>query len=317
MGLRQLVYALSALLLLTILGPGGLQAGGPDWQIIAQVQSNNGFKLMQFGSDGSKTQLTQTRFAGAPSLSPDGQSVFFSEIGESEGEEESLIQIFRLDLRTKQLTRISDGSANDDLPVCSADGKRLAFASKPNDNHSKWLLYVMDVDGKNRQQVEFAGKNKNTVFPCWSPDGTKIAYFQPLFVFGSLHIADLQKKTTASLLPFWWLFNNFPSWSPNGDRIAFSDWSPLTRKATIWVAKPDGSDRRRLTDGPEDKHPSWSPDQRQIVFTRDGIGKTAICSVDLETLEVKTLVESAKGEVLYYPKVLPKPPLAQSQVSSN
>lgn len=316
MGPRRMVYVVSALFwLLTFMGPGGVQAGEFDWQVIAQVQLSKSMDLIQFGSDGSKTRLTHNGFAGAPSLSPDGQSLFFSEAVES-GEDESLIQLFRLDLKTKQVTRISDGSANDDLPACSSDGKRIAFASKPNAG-GKWLLYIMDADGKNRQPVEMAGKDKNTVFPCWSPDGTKIAYFQPLLVFGSLQVADLQKKTAVSLLPFWWLFNNFPSWSPQGDRIAFADWSPLSKKATIWVAKPDGSDRRRLTDGPEDMHPSWFPDKSKIVFIRNYGAKTGICSVDLNSLEVKTLVEPVQGELYAYPKVLPQPPLPKSHAISK
>lgn len=318
MGSVRLMFVVIALFLsLTIMGPSGLHAGGPDWQIIARVQGHNSFDIIQFGSDGSKTKLTKSGFAGVPSLSSDGQSLFFSEREEIEKAQDdiSLFQIFKLDLLTNQITRISDGSANDDLPTISADGKRLAFTSRP-DGAKYWLLYMMDVDGKNRQQVEIAGKDKHTVFPCWSPDGIKIAYFQPVFMFGGLFIADLQKKTTNSLLPFWWRFINYPSWSPKGNLIAFSSWSPLTKKASIWVAKPDGSDRRRLTEGPEDKYPSWFPDARKLVFTRDAIGKSSICSVDLETLEVKTLVESSK-ETLEYPKVVSQPQLLNSQVSSK
>lgn len=294
------------LCLFTALIPGALQAAGPEWQIIAQVEHEKDIDLMQFGSDGSKIQLTNTGFAGAPSVSPDGRSLFFSEVPSVEEGAESLIQIFKMDLQTKLITRISDGTANDDLPACSADGKQLAFTCRTNESMD-WLLHIMDVDGKNRRPVEFAGKS-NTVFPCWSPDGIKIVYFQPsLYVFAGLYIADLQRKTTTSFLPFWFKFINFANWSPQGDKIAFADWSPLTKKATIWVAKPDGSDRRKLTEGPEDKHPSWYPDGRKLIFARKEAAKSAICSVDLETLEVRELVASQK-EIFNYPKLLPQPP---------
>jgi Tol biopolymer transport system component len=55
------------------------------------------------------------------------------------------------------------------------------------------------------------------------------------------------------------------AWSPDGTRIAFVD--PAVGRRGIYVANPDGSDARRLTNGVNDGWPSWSPDGMRIAFS--------------------------------------------------
>ena len=56
-----------------------------------------------------------------------------------------------------------------------------------------------------------------------------------------------------------------PEWSPDGRRIAYSD------AGDIYVIRPDGSHRRRLTDTTDwlcsNDDPSWSPGGKRIVFS--------------------------------------------------
>jgi Tol biopolymer transport system component len=58
-----------------------------------------------------------------------------------------------------------------------------------------------------------------------------------------------------------------PEWSPDGQRILFVRNSSSGRQE-ICTMKPDGSDRRVLTDTPRQREtsPDWSPDGRLIVF---------------------------------------------------
>ena len=69
----------------------------------------------------------------------------------------------------------------------------------------------------------------------------------------------------------------FPAWSPDGKQIAFMSsrdghvdeqhGSPIYE---IYVMDADGTNQHNLTNDPhDDRHPSWSPDGKRIVFETD------------------------------------------------
>ena len=63
-----------------------------------------------------------------------------------------------------------------------------------------------------------------------------------------------------------------PSVSPDGSRAAFVRVNVTRDKedyeSSVWVAPTDGGESRRLTLGPRDAWPRWSPDGAQLLFLR-------------------------------------------------
>ena len=72
-----------------------------------------------------------------------------------------------------------------------------------------------------------------------------------------------------------------PSGAPRGDRIAFT--RQTRQGSAIGIMRADGSDERLLTEGSGDAGPSWAPNGRVLIFTRQGGGDEAahLHSVDI------------------------------------
>jgi dipeptidyl aminopeptidase/acylaminoacyl peptidase len=76
--------------------------------------------------------------------------------------------------------------------------------------------------------------------------------------------------TEKDLFDFVWVAD--PQISPDGSRVAFVRVNVNEKKlgydTSIWVVPTAGGEPQRLTTGPHDSAPRWSPDGRKLVFQR-------------------------------------------------
>lgn len=148
-----------------------------------------------------------------------------------------------------------------------------------------FFFYMFEAEKMHRSLSAKARRLITNCFsPCWSPDGTKVAYAHGLPGYSGVAVYDLLTKETDLLT----VPGKDPSWSPDGRHIAYvRDAQALhlseltmgrararsqTRSRTedyrlgeeIWVMKADGSAPRRLA-----RHancPSWSPDSNRVYY---------------------------------------------------
>ncbi|WP_037569001.1 serine hydrolase [Phaeacidiphilus oryzae] len=85
-----------------------------------------------------------------------------------------------------------------------------------------------------------------------------------------------------------------PALSPDGARIAYvlrtAEREQDRDERALWTVPTGGGAARRLTRGPADTAPAWSPDGRSLAFLRGGDGPPALCPPQL------WLLPSAGGE---------------------
>jgi len=175
-----------------------------------------------------------------PAWSPDGTRIAFDTPG-ARGQE-----IAVLDLRTRRVRRIGDGSS----PDWSPDGRRLVAVDSRNYDD----LVTMNADGSHRKRLRLtrAGIADETR-PAWSPDGRRIAFVaNGLYIVGrnGTGLRRIRREGTGGRA----------SWSPNGRRIAFDCFTRRFETCTVGV---DGSRLRGLSRN--GRHPSWS--SRNLITT--------------------------------------------------
>ncbi len=190
----------------------------------------------------------------------------------------------------------------------SKDGTKLVYDSASNPDANSFEIYVMNSDGTDAKRL--TGNNSQDVYPTWSPDGNRIAFFSNRGGDWSIwtmnqdggDLNELVRGSNEPASPVAWSPNGtiawvrtdltiaavnadgkgqrrligqysaFPAWSPDGGKIAFSKYERAGGVFQIWVANADGSGAVMLTSRGQNFWPSWSPDGSRITFAsyRDG-----------------------------------------------
>jgi Tol biopolymer transport system component len=140
-------------------------------------------------------------------------------------------------------------------------------------------LFVMEADGTARTNLTDS-TDHNEVSPAWSPDGTRIAFFDGSNGIFDLRLMDANGAnptgaiTTTNSYPY----ASVPTWSPGGTQIAFvrnNPGSPVSIQADIVVIDLTTGAETTVT-GPvafgnavvdaDEIEPAWSPDGGTIAF---------------------------------------------------
>jgi Tol biopolymer transport system component len=236
-------------------------------------------------TDASITSYRQLRW------SPDGQRLAFAGRLVDGGNGSS--EVFAIDADGSNLIRVTENDVDDDSPVWSPDGTRLAVrvvdpsvlggsnvVVTPVDvpgvtilgaganpvwspdglllamtvfDGSSTTLWVQAANGNDRRQVSAVAVASAP--PAWSPDGQELA-----FISSGLFQVDAASGSVSRVAadPAWG-----PSWSAGG-AIAFT--TPGSASPGVFTVNPDGSALERVWDDSVPfAVPSWSPDGRRLL----------------------------------------------------
>ena len=222
-------------------------------------------QICLLNADGSgRIQLTNFKAtAFYPSVSPDGQTVFFS------SRESGNYEIYSIDIFGNNLQKLTKDIGALYAPELSPNGEWVVF-TKNGDG-----LWKMRPDGSDVNRIT----NKDDIDPSWSPDGSMISFASSRAGARQLFVMNADGSNVQQVTDL----NNMGgrnTWSPDGTKLAFYRGPQGDRD--IYVINVDGTGLERLTDGGDNLGPSWSPDGNWIVFTsfRDGNNELYIIHPD-------------------------------------
>lgn len=194
-------------------------------------------------------------------------------------------RLYFLDMPTGQQTIIGDFEGLNSTPRFNAQGNKVAMTLTAG-HEGNPEIYEMDMASRALKRLTF-WRGIDTS-PSYSPDGSKIVFNSDRGGQAALYIMDSNGANVRRLT-----YNEgryyAPAWSPRGDLIAF-----VVQRAGVFhigVIDPEGGEERLLTDSYMDDSPTWAPNGRVLVFSRQAnrSDRTRIMTIDLTGYNLREL----------------------------
>ena len=168
--------------------------------------------------------------------------------------EQGVASIIEMDLRSRQMRRLTETNAIDTGPCYSPDGRFIVFESDRDGGTQQ--LYVMGADGSGVRRISFGEGRYST--PVWSPRGDLIAFTKQTggsFLIGVMHPDGSGERVLTE-----GFHNEGPSWSPNGRVVVFFRESRgATGGPKLFSIDLTGYNERQVATPAFASDPAWSP----------------------------------------------------------
>ena len=224
-------------------------AWSPDSRRIAYVSfdgNRSAIYVQQLRSGKHIKVSSDPGINGAPSFSPDGRKLVLT-LGGVDGN----LDIYVLDLASKQKKRLTTHRAIDTEGTWSPDGRYIYFTS---DRAGGPQIYRMSANGGSPERVTFEGSYNAR--PRLSPDGDKLAVLTLDGGNYRIGILDLDRKNLLVLSRG--RQDESPSFAPNSDILIYA--TRQSGNGVLETVSADGLIRQRLASGHGDvREPVWSP----------------------------------------------------------
>ncbi len=235
-------------------------AWSSDGKRVAFTSNRDGdFDIYVVDADGGNLgRLTDDTFNnGGPTWGLDDWYVAFHSDRAGDGTD----KVYIMDLYDNSQAMLPGSAGDNGYPAWSPDGWHVAFHSNRDGN---WEIYMATYDGS--ETTRLTHDPAHDFSPKWSPDGKKLVFTSNRGASFDLYVLDVESQNLTRLTTDDTTDEVQPAWSASGWKIAFVLKQGQTRQ--IYAMNAEGAGQVRLSDGPYDTIPAWSPDDSRLAFTR-------------------------------------------------
>ncbi len=262
---RDLAHEIANEIVKTLTGDAGIFRT----KIVYARSNSKGKELYMSDYDGAnEEQLTKNGSINiSPTFHPAKEEVYFTSYLDGEP------HLYKVNIQTKQVTKIASFPGIVAAPAVAPDGNRLACVLTKDGNSE---LYILDLKGKvikrltNTPAIESA--------PTWSPDGRWLAFTSDRTGTPQIYLCD-QEGQSVKRLTFEGKYNDSPKWSERGDRVTFVSRTQFGRFDLASI-DTSGQGYRVMTEFGQNENPSFSPDGKHLIFSSTRLGKPDIYMAD-------------------------------------
>jgi tricorn protease len=226
--------------------------------------------LVVFAATAPAAAQEPIRFARTPDISPDGQKVAFSYLGD----------IYVVQTIGGVARPITSHVAHDVSPVFSPDGSKIAFSSN---RHGNYDVFVVSAQGGKPTRLTF--DSSQDVVNGWSPDGKYILFsstrstaFPHNYELYTVPVTGGRVRRVSAAGGKEGIF------SPKGDRIAYvrgpGTWYRKGYRGSsnddVWVCDADGTHNHQVTTfNGQDTSPMWGAEGKTLYYVSECWGTPA------------------------------------------
>ncbi len=183
----------------------------------------------------------------APRFSPNGQQIVMSLL-----RDDGNSNIFAMDLRSRNTTRLTTSNAIDTSPSYSPDGSQIVFTS---DRGGRAQIYVMGASGGDPKRISFGDGTYST--PVWSPRGDLIAFTKQ--TGGEFQIGVMRTDGSGERILSSGFLQEGPTWAPNGRVLMFFRQAAGSGGPQLYSIDLTGRNERQIPTPEFGSDPAWSP----------------------------------------------------------
>jgi TolB protein len=215
----------------------------------------------------------------APRFSPNGDRILYT------GYESGFPRITLMDVGSMDRRTLDEQPGTMTFaPRFSPDGGMAVFSLERGGNTD---IYAVNLSSGQLTQLTNAPSIETA--PSFSPDGSQIVFESDRTGGQQIYVMPAGGGEGTRISGGKGRYGT-PVWSPRGDYIAFTKQNE--GRFHIGVMRTDGTEERLLTASFLDEGPTWAPNGRVLMFTREtsgGGGQSSLWSVDITGRNLKQI----------------------------